>query len=575
MRNLALITAAVLVVELATATPSVAGPPGSAEGAARAGALANAVGSREVPGPAGPAPVRPKAARPREAVNAGATAGHRLARSGTGLVAGAATLVLYDTTGPYAWLGETYATQVANLVSHFGAWTAHPVADYTSGELSTYSAVAYVGSTYDEPMPVAFLDDVLTTNVPVVWMYDNIWQLTARHGAFAEAYGFTWRQFDFAAVAQVRYKGTALTRDPQGNSGIMDHVVTDPNRALSLAEAIRPDGTAFPWAIRSQNLTYIGEIPFAYVSHDDRYLAFADLLFDALAPASVTVHRALVRIEDVGPTANPKDLKAVADYLSKRHVPFSVAVYPEYRDPSGVYNGGVPVLTRLRDAPEVVSALKYMRSKGGLLIMHGYTHQYAAVANPYSGVSGDDFEFFRAHIDADNFVRYDGPVAEDSPAWAGSRIDAAYAEFAAAGLGRPTIFEFPHYAGSAIDYAVVASKVGPRYDRGLYFNGVLSGGAVDHSRMAGQFFPYAVRDVYGSNVVPENLGNVELEEFNHNPPRFPADILASARRNLVVRDGVASFFFHPFLGLTYLRQIVEGMQSMGYTFVPASTLLPA
>jgi len=158
---------------------------------------------------------------------------------------------------------------------------------------------------------------------------------------------------------------------------------------------------------------------------------------------------------------------------------------------------------------------------------------------------------------------------------AGARIDAAYAEFTAAGLDRPTMFEFPHYAGSATDYAVVADKVGPRYDRGMYFPGLLSGASVDHSRQIGQFFPYAVRDVYGSPVVPENLGNVAVAEYNHHTSRLPADILKSARRNLVVRDGVASFFFHPFLDIKHLRQIVEGMQSMGYTFVPASTVLPS
>jgi hypothetical protein len=36
--------------------------------------------------------------------------------------------------------------------------------------------------------------------------------------------------------------------------------------------------------------------------------------------------------------------------------------------------------------------------------------------------------------------------------------------------------------------------------------------------------------------------------FNNHPPRLPADIFASADRNLVVRDGMASFFYHPYLG---------------------------
>ena len=72
-----------------------------------------------------------------------------------------------------------------------------------------------------------------------------------------------------------------------------------------------------------------------------------------------------------------------------------------------------------------------------------------------------------------------------------------------AGLAVPTVFEFPHYAASATDYKVVASMFRTRYDRTLYFPGLLSGGTVDHSRLAGQFFPYGVRDVYGTAIVPE------------------------------------------------------------------------
>jgi hypothetical protein len=61
-------------------------------------------------------------------------------RSGTG-APGAGTgkaLVLYDSTGPYGWLGEMYGIQTVNLASHFGAWTAHPVGQYTAGELNGY-----------------------------------------------------------------------------------------------------------------------------------------------------------------------------------------------------------------------------------------------------------------------------------------------------------------------------------------------------------------------------------------------------------------------------------------------------
>ena len=496
------------------------------------------------------------------------------AKSGAAAPGGgtAKTLVLYDTTGPYGWLGEVYATQTANLSSHFGSWTAAPVANYKAGDLNAYTAVVYLGSTYDEPVPTAFLDDVNATTKSVTWVYDNIWQLAARDATFATKHGFTSGLFDFAAVSEVDYKGKKLTRDTTDQSGIMNVSITDATKVTTLATAVRADGTTFPWAVKSGNLTYVGEIPFAYVTHDDRYMAFADLLFDSLGSTATARHRGLVRIEDVGPDADPAELKAVADYLYAEKVPFSVAVYPRYRDPKGVNNGGKAEDYTLLQKPAVVSALKYMQSKGGTLIEHGYTHQFGNVANPYDGVSANDFEFYMAHVDASNNVIYDGPVAGDSATWASGRMLSSSLVFTMAGLGKPDTFEFPHYAGSAPDYQAANTMFGKRYDRGLYFPGVLTGGKIDYTRQLGQFFPYTVRDVYGSVIVPENIGNIEPVAFNNHPPRLPSDLIASADRNLVVRDGVASFFYHPYLGTDYLKQVVTGIKAKGYTFVNAAAM---
>jgi uncharacterized protein YdaL len=439
--------------------------------------------------------------------------------------------------------------------------------------MAGYTAVVYVGSTYDEPLPVAFLDDTLAGATPVVWMYDNIWQLTARSADFTTKYGYTWRGFDFSAIATVNYRGTTLTRDTLNLGGMMDYLVTDPTKVTQVGTAVRADGTTMPWGMKSGNLTYLGEIPFSYVTANDRYLGFSDLLYDVLAPATQARHRALVRIEDVGPDADPAELRAVADYLYSKKVPFTVAVYPRYRDPRGALNNGRAEDYTLRQRPAVVSALKYMQTKGGTLLMHGYTHQLNSLLNPYDGVSANDFEFYLAHVDAQDYVRYDGPVPGDSSTFVLGRVAAAQAEFLLAGLKMPTIFEFPHYAGSATDYKTINTLFGKRYDRGLYFPGTFSGSAVDHSKLTGQFFPYAVRDVYGSAIVPENLGNIEPDAFNNHPARLPADLIASAKANLVVRDGVASFFYHPYLGTAHLKATVEGIQSLGYTFVPASAMV--
>ncbi|MET7418973.1 polysaccharide deacetylase family protein [Dactylosporangium sp. NPDC005555] len=482
-------------------------------------------------------------------------------RPGTGV------LVLYDTTGQYGDLGELYAVQAGNLASHFGKWDALPVSWYTAGSAARHKLTIYVGSTYDEPLPDAFLADV-AGGAHVLWMGANIWQLIGRYGGT----GLRTATIDEAAVTTVRYQGTELTRNAA--AGAMVRVGTTPGADVTtLADAVLPDGSVVPYAVRAGPLTYITEVPLTYVTFDDRYLILADLMFTLLDPDAPGRHRALVRIEDVGPHSDPAQLRTIADYLSGRGVPFSVAVFPVYDDAGGIYSGGVPVHKTLSTAPAVVDALRYMVDHGGTLLMHGYTHGMAGARNPY-GVSAEDYEFYRAHVDADGTVALDGAVPDDSAQWALGRLAAARQEWTAAGLTPPDIWEFPHYTASATDYRAIATAPGirARFEQVLYFSGVLSG-TPSGNRSVSQFFPYVVDDPYGTPVIPETLGNVATQRFNQHGVRLAEDLLASARRQLVVRDNVAGFFYHPFLGLQYLPQLVEGIQQLGYTFVPAPSLL--
>lgn len=494
--------------------------------------------------------------------------------SGEGIpgAAGTRTLVLYDTTGEYGWLGELYAIATANLASHFGPWTARPVTSYQAGDVGAFDAVVYIGSTYDEPLPAAFLEDVYATTKPVVWIYDNIWSLTSAYPDFLARYGWMWAQFDLAPVSKVVYKGVELTRDAVNNgAGIMSYWSVDPTVATVLAEAVREDGTRFPWAIRSRNLTYVGENPFVYVSETDRLLAFEDILFDTLDPTAPTRHRAIVRLEDLSPATDVAEVREVVDYLASEGIPFGFSVAPSYRDPLAVEH---PTATTLPLAgSELAELVAYMQARGGTSLMHGYTHQYDATRNPYTGVTADDFEFYRVTEAADHSLVLQGPVAEDSEAWALGRIDAAAEEFRAAGLPVPQIFVMPHYTGSSDAYGAVTTRVGIRWERALYFGGTLLGGEIDYGRVIGQLFPFVVRDVYGSVVLPETVGDYEPDWFYTFPPHTVDDILAAADANMVVRDGFAAVYYHPFNGLEPMQDIVEGLRARGWTFVDPAGLV--
>ncbi len=482
----------------------------------------------------------------------------------------ATTLVLYDTTGAYGWLGELYAMATANLASHFGAWTAKPVSAYEAGEIATHTATVYIGSTYDEPLPTAFLDDVYNATKPVIWIYDNIWELTNRYSStFQAKYGWSWSQFDPSVVNAVRYKGITLTRDGGSNgAGIMSYSFIDPAKAQALADAVRADGTTFPWAIRSGSLTYMGENPFPYTSETDRLLAFEDILFTVLDPAAPTRHRALVRLEDISPATDTTTLKSCVDYLYGLGIPFGFGVSPVYVDPLAVENRR-PTTIRLKDS-QVAQLVAYMQGHGGTLVEHGYTHQYSNVRNPYNAVTGDDFEFYRVVENADHSLTMQGPLPGDSTAWALSRLDASAQELAGAGTAR--IYETPHYTASAADYQAFAQRFEARWERALYYSGQLAGGAVASGHVIGQMFPYVVRDVYGDVVLPENIGNYEPEPFYTYPVHTVADVLNGAARNMVVRDGFASFYYHPFNGAGPLGQIVQGLRAQGWVFVSPAEL---
>jgi uncharacterized protein YdaL len=482
-------------------------------------------------------------------------------------------LVLYDDTAVPAWNADLDSLFVAQLASHFGRWAVKPVAQYRQGDLLQYAGVVYVGSDQKAAIPNAFVDDVIAGQRPVLWLLGNVAQLLSRDPAFATRVGFWPGAIEAGVPVAVEYKGARLPRDARDISMMRGATVIDPAKAQVLATAIRSDGSRLNWAVRSGTLTYVAEVPFSYDQDGDRQLALTDLLFDVFAPATPERHRALIRIEDVSPMTPTASLQALADALHALGAPFSVAVIPVFEDPLGAYFGdGRALEIRMSQSPEFLATLRYMVARGGTLIMHGYTHQYGNVKNPYSGTSGDDFEFWRAHTTdpAQTVVQFDGPIL-GPPGWAADRVRLGVAEFVAAGLPPPEIFEYPHYAGSAADSRGIQQVFPNAYHRGYYFPGLLAG-AEDLSIPLNQAFPYDVTDVFGFRVVPENCGFYSPTLQNDIPRNVP-DMLARARNNLVVRDGFASFFFHPWFDPAVLTQLVSGVQGLGYTFVTPGEVL--
>ena len=99
----------------------------------------------------------------------------------------------------------------------------------------------------------------------------------------------------------------------------------------------------------------------------------------------------------------------------------------------------------------------------------------------------------------------------------------------------------------------------------------------------GQIFPYVIKkDYYGQRIIPESLGNIEYDIHLIDPTSNYnytwQDIVGNAQAGLVVRDGYASFFFHPFWleptlgvpGFADFQKVIDGITQLGYTWIAPS-----
>lgn len=525
---------------------------------------------------------------------------------------GRETLILYDAEAGDGD-AEVLAIAAANLATHFGMAELVPIADYESGALESFDAALYLGTHGESEVPRAVAQDVRSSEVPVLWIGENAEVLAAVPGpagqSFVQQYGWNpeeGTEVDGTRAGELQYRERTLPRLFGPESRVTVPQVVDPERVETLAsarctddqdepiacvadpaapgagEGFEPKNTV-PWVIRSENLTYLAENPFGYIDRNGLYLVFADLYYDLLAPDTEPTRHAAIRLEDVNPDSDPEQLRAVADYLSGEQIPFQVAVIPIMVDraPRGEHWIGKD----LNDSPQVVEALQYMQERGGTLIQHGTTHQYGAVDNPYSGRTGEDYEFYMHGCSEtelpdfiwedcaqDSWIRPLGPVPLDRVEDHRRRMAEGRQVMEQAGLGTPRIFETPHYSASANASVAMAQDYQARYEQVTYFSGLTRTGQLDPDRSFAQIFPYTVTDIYGSTVYPENLENIALVEQNNHPQRTPEHLLEKAENNLVVRESTASFFFHPFLDLDLLRETVDGIRDLGYTFVAVEDL---
>ena len=320
-----------------------------------------------------------------------------------------------------------------------------------------------------------------------------------------------------------------------------------------LVEGVGEEGTA-PLIMRNEKNYYL-----AADSFDRPYSAYFSQVLNTFFDVEATDKTpAYIRLEDVHPLSDPKRLRAVAEELADRNIPYMIAVIPVYTDPESGRR------YHFEDQREVLEVLKYMQNNGGSVVFHGYTHQFR------DSETGEGFEFWDVEnqmpiyhgpedevekISMDDFAsqeEYEAHMTENKKyeqQYIEERLTRGVQELANYGL-YPLAFEPPHYTISQHGYQVVSN----------FFSTYV--GQVQLSDKDWEIMdttPYASEPEFlnGMLLLPETIGYVQPEEED------PVDnMMESADFYQVTEGGLIGAFYHPYLGLEGLQEVLDEMETI-------------
>ncbi len=464
----------------------------------------------------------------------------------------AATVIYYDTTGGSPG-GPIAANMTLNLVGHFDKTVrTAPVEQFRAGEMAGYQHVIYVG-TVNNRLPQPFLADAAAGARPLLWVGQNADQLFALAGGKTRFAGGTFR--DGAGWTTLQYKNRTLRRASK-----LGFFPVDVVGGADVWARLGNGAQTTPYFLSDGKLYFFAEVPFWNQNVDDVYDVFADALHEFFRTGAGNSKRAMLRLEDLAPNPNHVRGDVFADVmhgLARRGIPFAFGVVPIYKDPQGLYYPRGSEF-RLSQAPAFVRQIKTMLASCGTPIEHGVTHQH----DPEISLAGWEFV-----VDGGN-----APLAGDSAAWVEARLRTGFAEFAAAKLPQPKIWETPHYSASHGDYLAIGRHFGVCWEQPRIFPLPPGDAPVFEKFLApgSQIIPYFTAvGSSGMAILPETLNYLDPSL----PGQTPAAMLARAERLSVVRDGVAAFYFHMGqIAPEPLWELVDGLLAAGYQFCSPSEI---
>lgn len=262
-------------------------------------------------------------------------------------------------------------TVIRDLLGHFHTQTEELELSKWDGRLLTYYDVVFVIA-LDKQFNKPNLIDALTTyKGQIIWLGASVEPLLK-----AGYYPLTYlgSEINFQSVSYAPEKNMTPVYYPVGSK--REFFIVQPQDDTTEVLSSFTDGyNEYPFMLSSRNLLYVSRVDM----NEPLFYIFADVLSRVFYKAFYHENQFFIAIEDVHVFSDTNKLRTMADELSRRHMPFVIGLIPF------IQQAGANYTTSFTEVTEVVKTLQYMQSKGGLVVLHLYSHKMTSkdlVASP-------------------------------------------------------------------------------------------------------------------------------------------------------------------------------------------------
>lgn len=446
-------------------------------------------------------------------------------------------------------LYSTEDNKITNNVQILNTQLGHFTNDITTKSLkqvneitnsSSYTHIVYIGEQKEE-FPTEAKQLLENFSGPVVVLGQNVEQLSNR-------FSFITLKNNDIRVNKIEYPSNTLKNTLKEERLIQSF---DTNGTV-LANALSSNSNN-PLIVQHGTSYYVATPNlFDWMSH---YVG--EMLFSYFGQKPMTNKvEAYLRLEDVHPATDINQLKAIAQLLKEKKIPYMITVIPVYKDPH------IGKTIHLKEKPELVDLLRSMQDDGAAIIMHGYTHQF------YDSETGEGFEFWdvktdqpirqpkhekpKTKDDFPNIEAYNQYVkkgAEFEEKYTTDHIEKGIQELVDAKL-YPVAFEAPHYTMSQKGYEILSR----------YFSTYVGHLQLSDTTWKSMHSPYYTSTpsfLHGMKLIPETVGFIEEDK-----PEAIAKMKERAVSVAKLSDGVIGAFYHPYLGVQPLKEVLKNLESI-------------